>query len=73
GIIMLKMEGEKITEISVSDPNRELRRFNFSISTKIQMQSENYSAVWSELNDFSEITIGLPYGNFAGQSVTIKL
>jgi chondroitin AC lyase len=73
GIIMLKMDGEKISEISVSDPNRELRRFKFSISTKIQMQGENYSAVWSELNDFSEIAIGLPYGNYAGQSVTIKL
>jgi len=73
GIVMLKMKGEKITEISVSDPNRELRRFNMSISTKIHQQGENYKANWNELDDFSEIAIGLPFGNYAGQSVTIKL
>ncbi len=34
GIIMLKMEGEKISEISVSDPNRDLGKFHFSVSEK---------------------------------------
>lgn len=73
GIVMLKMEGEKITEISVADPNRELRRFNLLVSTKIEQQGENYKAVWNELDDFTQVMIGLPYGNYAGQSVTINL
>jgi len=73
GIIMLKMEGEKITEISVSDPNRELGRFYFSVSTEIQKQGENFRIEWMEMDNMSEVKIDLPHGNFAGQSVTIKL
>jgi len=34
GIVMLKMKNEKIAEISVADPNRELTRFNLSVSAK---------------------------------------
>ena len=73
GIIMLKMEGEKISEISVSDPNRELGMFHFSVSSKIEKSATNYKSVWVEKKDVSEITIDLPQGNYSGQSVTIKL
>jgi chondroitin AC lyase len=73
GIIMLKMKGEKISEISVSDPNRDLGKFHFSVSQNIQKQGENYRIEWNEMENKSEIRIDLPHGNFAGQSVTIKL
>jgi chondroitin AC lyase len=70
---MLKMDGERITEISVSDPNRELGRFYFSVSTEIQKQGENFRIEWMEMENMSEVKIDLPHGNFDGQSVTIKL
>jgi chondroitin AC lyase len=73
GIIMLKMKGDKISEISVSDPNRELGKFHFSVSTEIQKHGENYRIEWNEMENKSDITIDLPQGNYAGQSVTIKL
>src|SRR5690606_18198108 len=73
GIIMLKMDGENISEISVSDPNRDLGKFHFSVSEKIQKRGENYVTRWNEKDEFSEITIDLPSGNYTGQSVTIKL
>jgi len=73
GIVMLKMEGEKISEISVSDPNRELSKFHLSVTAKIISHGEDFVSVWNEMEGLSEISIDLPQGNYAGQSVTIKL
>jgi chondroitin AC lyase len=73
GIIMLKMENEKVTEISVSDPNRELGKFYFSLSTEIKKQGENFSVFWNEMENASFVSIDLPQGNYAGSSVTIEL
>lgn len=73
GIVMLKMEGEKLSEISVSDPNRELLKFRLSVSSKIVAHGENFVSVWNETEGASEISIDLPQGNYAGKSVTIKL
>lgn len=73
GIVMLKVEDEKLVEISVSDPNRELLKFYLSVSSKIVAHGENFVSVWNETEGVSEISIDLPQGNYAGQSVTIKL
>jgi chondroitin AC lyase len=70
---MLKMEGEKLVEISVSDPNRELLKFQLSVTSKIVAHGENFVSVWNETEGVSEISIDLPQGNYAGQSATIKL
>jgi chondroitin AC lyase len=73
GIVMLKMNGDKITEISVADPNRELGRFHLSISDRFEKGNNNFTAVWNEKVGVSEISINLPRGNYAGKSVTIEL
>ena len=73
GIIMLKMIGEKVTEISVADPNRELGKFHLSISAKIEKTGDNFSAVWNEKEGFTNISVDLPKTVYAGQSVTINL
>jgi len=73
GIIMVKTINGKVTEISVSDPNRELSKMHLAISEKIEKQGENYNTVWDEKKGLSEISIDLPQGNYAGQSVTIEL
>lgn len=73
GIIMIKLEGDKISEISVADPNRELGSFHLSISIRIEKEDENFKSVWNDKKEQSEISIDLPQGNYAGQSVTIEL
>lgn len=73
GIIMVKTINGKVTEISVSDPNRELSKMHLAISKKIEKQGENYNTVWDEKKGLSEISIDLPQGNYAGKSVTIEL
>ena len=73
GIVMLKMNGDKVEKISVADPNREMKQFHLSISEKIDNPGEYLNAVWDENEKLTHITILLPQGNYAGDSVTIKL
>ncbi len=73
GIVMLKAEGGNITQISVSDPNRELGQIHLSISSEIEKVGENFKAVWKKEEGVTEFAIELPQDNFAGQSVTIYL
>lgn len=72
GIVMLKMNNGKITEISVADPNRELTGFNLSVSVKIEKEGENFSTVWNAVKGTTHISIDLPQDNYAGDSVTIQ-
>ena len=71
GLFMMKMDNGKLAEISVSDPNRELAKINFSISAKIEKDESNFQAIWNEKSDTSEISIDLPQDVYAGNSVTI--
>lgn len=73
GIVMLKAEGQKITEITVADPNRELGKMHLSISARIEKEGENFNAVWNEKEKNTQLVIDLPQDVYAGQSVTIKL
>ncbi len=73
GMVMLKMNGDRITKISVSDPNREQKDFHLSISQKITNPGQYLNAVWDENENMTHITIRLPQKNYTGASVTIKL
>jgi len=73
GIVMIKTNGNKVTEISVADPNRELSKMHLSISSKIEKGGKNFKAAWNEKEKISELTIDLTQGNYAGKSVTIQL
>lgn len=71
GIVMVKVKNGVISQISVSDPNRELTRFNLFVSSRIEGSGENWQAVWNAANGGSHISIELPSDNYAGDSVTI--
>ena len=73
GIVILQAQAQDGMKITVSDPNRELGKMLLTISVKIEKQGDNFKSVWNEKEKFSEITIDLPKGHFAGSSVTIEL
>jgi len=73
GIFIIKNKSEKLSEISVADPNRELGKIHFSVSIRLEKEGENFRSVWNEKEGVSEITVDLPQGDYAGKSVTIKL
>jgi len=71
GIVLLRAEGNRITQISVSDPNRELSKIHLSVTAKIEKSGDKFQAVWNEEDGVTEFAIELPRDNYAGQSVTI--
>ncbi len=73
GMIMLQTNGEKPVKVTVSDPNRELGKIHFSISSRIEKKGDNFSILWNEKEEMSEVSIELPRGVYAGQSVIIEL
>lgn len=73
GLVLLEMKGERVREISVADPNRELGEMHIAVSSKIEKEGENFSAVWNDRKKVSKISIDLPQGVYAGKSVTIQL
>ncbi|QGY42588.1 chondroitin lyase [Maribellus comscasis] len=73
GIVMLKMEGDKVSKITVADPNRELDNYHLSISQKITNPGEYLDATWNAKENLTNITIRLPRKNYRGASVSIKL
>lgn len=73
GIIMLKMNGESISEISVADPNRELSKMHISVSGKFSTNGEGYTVLWDENKNTSEIAVDMPQGVDAGKTVTVRL
>ncbi len=73
GIVMVKMKENNVSEISVTDPNRELGRFQLSLSGKLDISGENFVAVWNAKTSQTDLTIELPQSVYAGSSVTIKL
>jgi len=72
GIVILKAEGGRISEITVSDPNRELGRMMLTVSTKITRDGENYKTFWNDEKQQTEIIIDLPKGQYAGSSITLN-
>lgn len=73
GIVIIKTDGQNILEISVSDPNRELRKMSLSVSSKIEKKGQGYKSIWNEEDGVSDIFIDLPQGHYGGKSVTINL
>jgi len=73
GIVMLKMAGDKVSEISVADPNRELGKFHLSISGRFDKNAGNVNSLWDERKGVTKIAIDLPQAEYAGRSVTIIL
>jgi len=73
GVVMVKTDGDRVREISVSDPSRKLSRISLSVSIPVDHSGSNFKAAWNEEKQTSEISVDLPQGNYAGQSVTIRL
>lgn len=73
GMVMIKTKGGRVTQISVSDPNRELGKLHLAISSRIEVENENFKSVWNEEKGHSEMYFILPKNELAGKSTTVNL
>ena len=70
GMLMIKSNRSGLTAITAADPSRKLTTFRFSINTKFEASGEHFTARWDPEKERTEITVSLPEGVYAGESVT---
>ncbi len=73
GIIMIKMEGKKVKEISVADPSRKLGKILITVSDVYNRTGENFVAIPDLNKKSTTFIIDLPQDVYAGKSVTVKI
>ncbi len=73
GMAMLKMRGNRIEELTISDPSRKLSRVMITVQDIYNVSGDNYIAFPNNNQNNTLFLINLPQGVYAGKSVTIKL
>lgn len=72
GMAMLKMQGGKLTELTVADPSRKLSRISMSVTGKYPSKGENYRTVVDETQNSTLFIVELPQGVYLGKSVVLN-
>jgi chondroitin AC lyase len=72
GMAMLKMQGDQVQELTVSDPSRKLSRVMVTLSGAYEAKGNHFTTLPNADQDSSLILVDLPQGEYAGRSVTVK-
>ncbi len=73
GMAMLKMKGNRIEKLTVSDPSRKLSRILITIPDIYNISGDNFVAFPDNDHNNTLMVVDLPQGVFAGKSITVKL
>lgn len=73
GMVMLKMEENRINELTVSDPSRKLNRLLITISGVYNSEGDGFMAYPDENQNKTLLLVDLPQGVYSGKSVTVRL
>jgi chondroitin AC lyase len=73
GMAMLKMAGNKVTELTVADPSRQLSRILVTIPSIYTTQAEGFICLPNEKLNNTLVIVDLPQGVYLGKSVVVKL
>ena len=73
GMAMLKMAGNKVKELTVADPSRELSRILITLPNIYKTKAAGIACYPDEKNNKTMIIIDLPQGVYLGKSVSVKL
>lgn len=71
-VVMLKINGKQVEEITVSDPSRKLAALRLEISTPIEGKGPQWKAWWDQQKKEGVIDVNLPRDGYAGQSVVMS-
>ena len=72
GMVMLRNKSDgKIKTISVADPTRKQTRIHLTLNQKVELRHEHCRTEWDATQGKTHLTIDLPQGEYAGQSITI--
>lgn len=73
GMAMLKLQGNGIDELTISDPSRKLSRIIITVPGIYNVNGDNFVAIPNSGNNNTLFVVDLPQGVFAGKSVTLIL
>ena len=73
GMVMVKMEGQRIVELSVADPSRKLSRATITLTGIYDSEGDDFVTISSKNENNTLVLVDLPRGVYAGKSVTVKL
>ncbi len=73
GMVMIKMKGDKIEELSVADPSRKLSRITMTVSGIYNSKGDSFFTIPNKSENNTLILVNLPQGVYAGKSVTVAL
>ena len=68
-----KMAGNKVKELTVADPSRNLSRILITLPTIYTTKGDGFICLPNEKGNNTIIIVDLPQGVYLGKSVTIKL
>jgi chondroitin AC lyase len=72
GMAMLKMKGNRIEQLSVSDPSRKLSRIAMTVSGIYNSKGDSFLTRPSKSENSTLVLVDLPQGVYAGKSVTVE-
>ena len=73
GMVMLKMNDNRINEMSVADPSRKLSSALITVTGIYEKEGTGYSLYPNKNQNKTLMIVDLPQGVYAGKSVTIEL
>ncbi|MFA7491666.1 MAG: polysaccharide lyase family 8 super-sandwich domain-containing protein [Mariniphaga sp.] len=73
GMAMLKMNGNRIEKLSVSDPSRKLTRITLTVPGIYNIQGKNFITLPNNFENSTFIIVDLPTDVYTGSSTTIEL
>jgi len=73
GMAMLKMQGDRVKELTVADPSRNLKRIIVTVSGIYDGQGDGFIMLHDENKENTLILVDLPQGVYAGKSITVAL
>jgi chondroitin AC lyase len=72
GMAMLKMDRNRVKELTVSDPSRKLSRILVTVSGIYNSKGENFMTFANNSQNSTLVVVDLPIGVYLGKSVTVS-
>lgn len=73
GMAMLKLQGDRVRELTVSDPTRKSRRVIVTLSGNYAAAGDNFMTVSHADVEGTMVIVDLPEGVYAGKSISLGL
>ena len=73
GMAMLKLNGNRLKELTLADPSRKLSRMTVTVPGMYTAKGEGYFSVPDSKQNTTLLVVELPQGVYAGKSVSVKL